>query len=941
MSSGLDTSKKEIEDYILKEDIGEGNFGKVKLGISKITGEKYAIKIINKEQIKKKMKNKIFRENEVITKFNHINVIFVYQIIEDSDNYYIIMEYCKRGELFDYIVDHERLTEDEAAIFFYQLINGVEYIHSKGIAHRDLKPENLLLTKDKILKIIDFGLSHEFDGIDLLKTKCGSPSYASPEILRGKPYDGFKSDIWCCGIILYAMVCGYLPFDGDTNKILFKNILKCEPEIPEHLNNVTQDLIVRILTSDPDMRITIDEIKRHRFYLRGKKLCHIDYKMIEKNVLKKRRNKSSFKFDEDNNTYFIADNSLDYNDIPKKQKQFISKEEKIINDIINEVQTNKDEKINENINDNNEKNDINKDKKNIKDKKNENKNKNEINNKEENNNNIIETINNISNKSNKESSFNKNSKNNSLIDLKNRKNISNNSNNNSNKKNKSNNNKANINKIRDTLFNDINKNNSKKDFNNQFKNRNEMDAIFASKRLNINIENNFNNNKNEQINTPKSGNPNNFLENNLNNNKFNQFLQNTSKNLHINKFDDESKIKKIKFNNTEKNQLTLQSRSPDKLLMNQFSTTIAINRNNNNINNNNQMINTNNNCNNKLFSKIITGFNNYFNHNNKNLYFNNFKSKRNRNISNEHSNHIKNEIQLGNQYNNNINKDNFDINSNNNINLDSIKNSNKNKKTFKMSKSPDKLTLDSLHQLKLINYKQPSKEIPDLYYNNINININNYNIKQGKNKINDNFMNYINTDNTQIKFKINKKNSQTNLQNTKKLYLNTEHNKESIKINKNNDIFVKTKNNNYINITDENKEKSLPSKTQENFYKPKKHFNFDKISFHSSYNDNKGIKHKKSNIQFKKTLFGINKNSYNNNNINEKLKIRVSSEGKSLKHSHLDNFLQTIAANGFYKNKKGNKKIYFCGPINIKVNNNNFNVNHNPKNQFLPLMFKK
>ena len=100
-----------------------------------------------------------------------------------------------------------------------------------------------------------------------LKTKCGSPSYAAPEILKGFPYDGFKTDIWCCGIILYAMVCGYLPFDGDTNKILFKNILKCEPEVPDYLNDFTQDLIVRILTSDPDMRITIDESKKHRFFI--------------------------------------------------------------------------------------------------------------------------------------------------------------------------------------------------------------------------------------------------------------------------------------------------------------------------------------------------------------------------------------------------------------------------------------------------------------------------------------------------------------------------------------------------------------------------------------------------------------------------------------------------------------------------------------------------
>ena len=198
MSSLPNSKYIEIKDYILKEDIGEGNFGKVKLGVSKLSGEKFAIKIINKDQIKIKMKNKIFRENEVITKFNHINVIFVFEIIEDLENYYIVMEYCKRGELFDYIVDHERLTEDEAAIFFYQLINGVEYIHSKGIAHRDLKPENLLLTKDKTLKIIDFGLSHEYDGIDLLKTNV------VPHLMHPQKYLG--EDLMMDLKVMYGVV---------------------------------------------------------------------------------------------------------------------------------------------------------------------------------------------------------------------------------------------------------------------------------------------------------------------------------------------------------------------------------------------------------------------------------------------------------------------------------------------------------------------------------------------------------------------------------------------------------------------------------------------------------------------------------------------------------------------------------------------------------------
>ena len=276
-----------IENYKFIKNIGEGNFGKVKLAIYKPTGEEYAIKILNKNIIKKKMKNVIFKENEIILKFNHINVVYVFQIIEDDQNYYIIMEYCKKGELFDYIVLKQRLSEEESSNFFYQLINGVEYIHKKGVAHRDLKPENLLLTKDKTLKIIDFGLSHEFDGENLLKTKCGSPSYACPEIIKGILYDGFKTDIWCCGIILYAMVCGYLPFDGDNNKILFKDILECNPEYPEFMSEDCKMLIKNILVVDPNKRFNIEDIKKSEFYLKGKKFCKINYEKIEDDLIKR------------------------------------------------------------------------------------------------------------------------------------------------------------------------------------------------------------------------------------------------------------------------------------------------------------------------------------------------------------------------------------------------------------------------------------------------------------------------------------------------------------------------------------------------------------------------------------------------------------------------------------------------------------------------------
>ena len=319
---------EKISDFILSKDIGEGYFGKVKLGIFKPTNEKYAIKIINKKLMKVKMKKSKFKEIDIIKKFNHFNVIYVYKVIDTPENYFIVMEYCKNGELFDYISKKERLQEDEASSFFYQIINGVEYIHSKGIAHRDLKLENLLLTEDNTIKIIDFGLSHEFNGKDLLKTKCGSPSYASPELIAQPFYDGFKSDIWCCGIILYAMLCGYLPFDGDEDKdgkdVLFKNIIEGNLEFPKFISKIAKDLIIRLLNVDAKERISIPEIKKHPFYLKGKKKCKnssVEKKIEEKN------NQNNFKENITidaikNNNKINNDNMNDNKYVKKKSYEF-------------------------------------------------------------------------------------------------------------------------------------------------------------------------------------------------------------------------------------------------------------------------------------------------------------------------------------------------------------------------------------------------------------------------------------------------------------------------------------------------------------------------------------------------------------------------------------------------------------------------------------------
>ena len=176
------------------------------------------------------------------------------------------MEYASGGELFEYIISKRYLTELEACKFFQQIISGIEYLHKLQVVHRDLKPENLLLDSNKNIKIVDFGLSNFYEKNQLLSTPCGSPCYAAPEMVAGKKYYGLMVDIWSSGIILFAMLCGYLPFDEDNNELLYKKIQAGDYQIPCNLSINANDFLKKILHVDPIRRFNIQQIKEHPWF---------------------------------------------------------------------------------------------------------------------------------------------------------------------------------------------------------------------------------------------------------------------------------------------------------------------------------------------------------------------------------------------------------------------------------------------------------------------------------------------------------------------------------------------------------------------------------------------------------------------------------------------------------------------------------------------------
>ncbi|XP_053555991.1 maternal embryonic leucine zipper kinase [Bombina bombina] len=259
-----------LKYYELHETIGTGGFAKVKLARHLLTGEKVAIKIMDKDSLGDDLP-RVKTEIDAMKNLSHQHVCRLYHIIETPKKIFMILEYCPGGELFDYIIAKDRLTEDEARIFFRQIVSAVGYIHSQGYAHRDLKPENLLIDGDHNLKLIDFGLcAKPKGGMDYhLMTCCGSPAYAAPELIQGKAYIGSEADIWSMGVLMYALMCGYLPFDDDNVMILYKKIMRGKYEIPKWLSPGSVLLLHQMLQVDPKKRITVKHLLNHPWLMQG------------------------------------------------------------------------------------------------------------------------------------------------------------------------------------------------------------------------------------------------------------------------------------------------------------------------------------------------------------------------------------------------------------------------------------------------------------------------------------------------------------------------------------------------------------------------------------------------------------------------------------------------------------------------------------------------
>ncbi|OHT05535.1 CAMK family protein kinase [Tritrichomonas foetus] len=257
-----------IGGFVLEEQIGSGSFSTVWRACHLITNKFAAIKVVKKETISNDLiQTRFQREIALLKKMDHPFITAFFQVIEDHDNYFLVMEYAENGTLREFFQSIGRFTELQARRYFVQIISALEYLHSKRkVVHRDLKLENVLLDRYNNIHITDFGLSNTFSDVSPeLKSACGSPAYAAPEMIKGEPYTQ-ATDIWSAGILLYAMVAGSLPFfDDDVQKLLAK-IVFTDVIYPSHLSTSLVDLLKKMICKNIEERITIAKIKEHPWF---------------------------------------------------------------------------------------------------------------------------------------------------------------------------------------------------------------------------------------------------------------------------------------------------------------------------------------------------------------------------------------------------------------------------------------------------------------------------------------------------------------------------------------------------------------------------------------------------------------------------------------------------------------------------------------------------
>ncbi|KAM7539542.1 hypothetical protein Aperf_G00000022482 [Anoplocephala perfoliata] len=266
-------NQPQIGKYRLIRTIGKGNFAKVKLACHVITGKEVAIKIIDKTQLSPSSRQKLFREVRIMKMLDHPNIVKLFEIIANDKVLYLVMEYASGGEVFDFLVTHGKMAEREARAKFRQIVSAVQYCHQKKVVHRDLKAENLLLDSQMNVKIADFGFSNEFSPDKKLDTFCGSPPYAAPELFEGRKYDGPEVDIWSLGVILYTLVSGALPFDGQNLRELRERVLTGKYRVPFYMSTDCEALLRKMLHLNPAKRHTLESVMKDKWINTGYEDC--------------------------------------------------------------------------------------------------------------------------------------------------------------------------------------------------------------------------------------------------------------------------------------------------------------------------------------------------------------------------------------------------------------------------------------------------------------------------------------------------------------------------------------------------------------------------------------------------------------------------------------------------------------------------------------------